>query len=136
MHVVRHREEVSQVPDPEVRRVLEQRIEGLLEEYPDCELTELALFVVLEPGDPLEPLQQHLGFPVLENRFSGALYGQPAFTPSWDLLEDHGACYELVFVLGQDGYGVELFVPKAEGTAPEILEMCHRYAQPAEEPSR
>jgi hypothetical protein len=41
----------------------------------------------------------------------------------------HG--YALVFVLNDDGYGIEILVPKADGVDRELLAMCAQFAVPA-----
>lgn len=34
-------------------------------------------------------------------------------------------------MLSDDGYGIDLLIPKAEGINPELLAMCAEYAVPA-----
>jgi hypothetical protein len=47
--------------------------------------------------------------------------------PSSEALEDHGDCYEMLFILGDGDEAVELFIPKA-GVEPSLLSMCARFA--------
>jgi len=116
---------LSTVRDPEVRRLIERRIE----EYgPDADL---ATFVVVEAGDPLGALDAQLGFPILSNRFDGARHGDPGFSPSFELAEDHGAFFELLFVLADYGDGVIVLVPKGDGVNGALLSLCAEYAAPA-----
>jgi hypothetical protein len=51
------------------------------------------------------------------------------------VIEDHGSCYELVFVFTDEGSGLELFVSNTEGVDPELLAMCEAHAVPSEETS-
>jgi hypothetical protein len=126
MHVIRDRPEVAKV-QPDVRCLIEQRVSELAEF--DVEINgEYVFFVVVEPGDALADVDAALGFPILRNRFNGAPYGAPDFTPSWDVLEEHTTCYELIFVLGDDGHGVQVFVPKQLGIPADLLEMCAHHA--------
>ena len=89
--------------------------------------------IVVEPGDSVATLEEASGCLILRNLFDEARYGDPGFTPAAEALEEHAGCYELVFILSDDGYGIEIFVPKVDGVAPELLEMCATVAVPAEE---
>ena len=62
-----------------------------------------------------------------------ARFGSPAFAPSWELLEEHPRFYEIVYILSDDGFGVEVFVPKRADVPQELLAMCAAYATPAPE---
>jgi len=124
MLVIRDPSSLSHLHDPEVRGLIERRIE----EYGDD--AGLATFVVVEPGDPLGALDAQLGFPVLSNRLDGARYGDPGFAPSFEVAEDHGGFYEMVFVLADYGDGVLVLVPKQDGVEPRLLQLCAEYAAP------
>jgi len=126
MLVISDPSSLSRIADPEVRALIERR----LEEYGSD--ADLATFVVVEPGDPLESLDAQLGFPVLSNRFDGARHGDPGFAPSFELAEDHGGLFELVFVLADFGDGVIVLVPKGGGADPRLLALCAEYAVPSQ----
>jgi hypothetical protein len=115
--------------DPELRRLLAERIEQF-SEY-QCDLADLVKVIYVEPGDRITDIDRQLGFPVLANRFDGIRFGDSAFTPSWDVLEEHNDCYELIYVINDDGYGFELFISKQPGVDPELLAMCAAYAKEA-----
>jgi len=51
--------------------------------------------------------------------------------PACEVIEDHGHCHEMVFVLSDEGTGVILFVPKQPGIDPELLSMCAAFAVPS-----
>ena len=116
---------LAQVTDPDARALIERR----LAEYGDD--AGLATFVVVEPGDPLGALDAQLGFPILSNRFDGARHGDPGFAPSFELAEDRGGLYELLFVLADYGDGVVVLVPRRGGADPRLLAPCAEYAAPA-----
>jgi len=65
--------------------------------------------------------------------FAYGSYPDAEFTPATEVIEDHGSCYELVFVFTDEGSGLELFVSKTEGMDPELLAMCAAHAVPAVE---
>ena len=109
MQVVRDRAGIAAITDEPLRTVIEQRVQSL-SEFDAHELDELATFVVVQPGDTLEALDAQLGFSVLDA------------TP--ELIEEHAGYFEIVFVVSDDGYGIELFVPVGADVPPELLAMC------------
>jgi len=126
MLVIRDSSEIYQLADPEVRDLIRRRME---EFAPDDDL--VTTFLVVEPGDAPGALDAELGFPVLADRADGPRFGDPRFSPSFELVAEHGRWYELVFILSDDGSGAEVFVPKAHGVDPDLLRLCAAYAEPA-----
>ncbi len=120
--------DLDRVQDAEVRSLIDRRVEDLAE-YVD-HFSELVFFVIVESGDSIAAVDSALGFSVLANRFDGIAYGEPDFTPSWDVLEEHVGCYEMVFVLSDDGSGVTLFILKADGVPSQLLALCATFAAP------
>jgi hypothetical protein len=55
-------------------------------------------------------------------------FGHPDFTPSCETPEEHPGCYEMVFILNDDGFGIEIFIPKTGGIDADLLAMCAEYA--------
>lgn len=126
MQIIRDLAGTSQILDLAIGALVRQRINDLgCEEFDSAEL---GYFLVVEIGDTLEALETQLGFSILANRFTGIRYDQADFTPSFEFIEEFAACYDMVFVLSDDGYGVEVFVPKAEGVPPDLLVMCRTFA--------
>lgn len=119
MHVLRHTDEVlaflENYQDPCVTVLIQQRMEELTDE--DTNMEDLVVFVILESGDGIEQLQDHLDMRVMTDLGS----------PLWEVIEEHATCYELVFVLSSSGFGTLVFAPKAEA-APDILALCHEHA--------
>ena len=37
----------------------------------------------------------------------------------------------MVFIISDDGYGIEVWIPKTEGIDPDLLAMCKAFAVPA-----
>jgi len=77
----------------------------------------LGFILVVEPGDTIASIDAVLRFPILANRH--------------EFILEHANWYELVYVLGQDGYGLEVFVPK-NIDLPELLAVCKEQALPSE----
>ena len=134
MLVLRSPEHALRVADPLIRRLVELRFAQITEGEP-YECDRHGYMVVVEPGDTLEDLERVTGFALLEDAFGEFRYGDPDFTPAAEVIEDHGCCYEVAYVLNDDGYAVALFVPTADGVDPELLALCEAHAIPSEETS-
>ena len=77
-------------PDPELQSILAERVQAL-SEYDDYELGELAHFYVIETAEELKALN---------------------LPPVYEIREDHQDWTELVYVISDDGFGLEVFVRK------------------------
>ncbi|HEY5581220.1 MAG TPA: hypothetical protein VIK56_08660 [Rhodoferax sp.] len=127
MLVIRDPLDAANVADPELRHLIEKTVRELSEDYP-YDPDELGYFLIVQPGDRLDTLSRQIGFHILVNRFSGIKFGHAGFTPSFELVDEHAGYYEMVFILSDDGFGVEVFIPKTEGVDPDLLAMCKKYA--------
>ena len=83
--------------------------------------------IIVEPQDTLEDLETITGYPILTNLFDDVRYPDPDFMPCCEVLEDHGCCYEMVFIFSDGDDSVSLFIPKT-GVEKELLSMCAQYA--------
>ena len=126
MLVINDSSSLSRLPDSDVRDLIRRR----MDEYGSD--ADLATFIVVEAGDPLGVRDAQLGFPLLTNRFDGTRHGHPDFTPSFEVLEEHQSCFEMVFVLADYGDGVIVLVPKGGGADPRLLSLCAEYAVPSQ----
>ena len=126
MQVIRELSEAEQIKHPQIRELVQQRIHALgVDEF---DSGAIGYFLVVEVGDSLRSLETQLGFDITANRYSGVRYDQPGFTPSWELLESLPQCFELVFILSDDGYGVDVLIPKDTAIDPDLQAMCAMYA--------
>jgi hypothetical protein len=128
MQIVRDLPTAALIRNPKIRQLVQQRIADLGGESFDT--NELGYFLVIEPGDTLDAVATQLGFSILSNRLTFIRYDQEGFTPSFEFIEDFGYCYDMVFVISDDGYGIEVFVEQAIGVDTNLLAMCARYATP------
>lgn len=133
MRVIRAAEDVLELTEGEVCFLVQQRITMLSEDEPYDPAIH-GYFIVIEPHDATDAVDQRLGFSVLSNRWDGTHFGDPTFTPSFELIEEHTSFFEMVFVLSDSGYGVIVFVPK-EHVDPDLLAMCRAHAIRSQEPS-
>jgi len=79
------------------------------------DITDIARFIVIQPGDNLKALEQELGFPGLSDP-------EHSFGCEW--IADHGDTYEAVWVLTDNGFAHVVLVPKQHGIDPELLRLC------------
>ena len=117
---------IQKISNAAIRALVQQRINDLGGEAFDAD--SLGYFLVIEAIDTIEAISEQVGFNILHNRFTGTRYDQTGFTPSFEFVEAFPACYDMVFILSDDGYGVEVFVQIASGVSTELLAMCQRYA--------
>ena len=108
----------------ELTRLITEYVERL-SDYDGYELGQLVQLVVMARSDTVIELEAALGFSIRVNRFDGCRYGEPDFLPSWEFIEAHRYWYEVVYVLGDDGFGIVIFVPKDADA--ELIEMLQHY---------
>ncbi len=131
MLILRDRESVRVIADPGVREVADRWYTQLCAAVEDYDPGLHGYAIVVEPGDRIDDLESESGCPLLHDLFGEARFGDPDFRPLAEAIEEHATCFELVFILNDDGYGIELLVPKADGVDPELLAMCKQFAVPA-----
>lgn len=78
---------LNNTPDTEIRRLIADRVQALSE----FDLGELAHFYVVETAEELKSLD---------------------LPPIYEIREDHKDWTELVYVISDDGFGLEVFVRK------------------------
>ena len=121
----------SSIVDPGVRSLVEQRFSEICDGEPyDYDLH--GYMIVVEPGDSVESLEQETSCRILHNLFDDVRFGDPDFMPSFEVLEEHAGCYEMVFILNDEGFGIDIYIPKYPGIDAGLLAMCAEYAAPAD----
>lgn len=115
------------IDDPDIRRLVEKRFMQVCNGEPyDPEIH--GEMIVAEPGDTLSSLEGQSGCPIASNPFDESRFPDPDFIPVCEVIEEHPGCYEMVFILNDDGFGVLIFVPKHSGIDRELLSLCRTYA--------
>jgi len=113
----------------QLRALLTERVEQLTNAWEGIDLSDLTHFLIIQPGDTAADAENELGWSLLQNMVDGTRYGHPDFTPSWEWVENHGGWFEAVFIISDDGFGINLFVQDNPGTDAELLAMCREYAE-------
>ena len=144
MMILRDPSAVKDITDPDIRALVTLRFNQICEgatctEDDPYDADILGYMIVVEAGDTVDMLEAECGCPILHNYLEPDIhFGSPDFVHSAELIEDHGCCYELTYILGGN-FGIGLFVPKSSGIAPDLSAehadlsaMCAQYAKPAE----
>jgi hypothetical protein len=128
MRIIRNPADATTIADLELRQLIDTTIAALSEDVPyDPDV--LGYFLIVESGDSLATINAQLGFDILVNTWTGIRFDQSGYTQSFEVLDEHAGYYEIVFVLGQDGYGIEVFIPKGIDLQ-DLLAMCVQFGMP------
>jgi hypothetical protein len=138
MLILRNPAETSSIADPDIRSLVEQRFIDLRqdndEDYDeDYDWEVMGYFVLVEPGDTVAAIEEQTEAWICSSPYSAVRYGEPGFTPCYELLEEHPCCYEMIFVPSDGDFGITLFIPKQPDVDAELLQFCQEYAVPAPE---
>ena len=120
MNIIRTAEAFARLlathPDPDLKALLQAQADRLAE-YDDYTLEELAMIAVIQPHDTLEGIDTALGWTLLD----GDIFAKPV-----ELIDLRSGWYEVTFILGDDGFGLVLYVPDTKGTNEQLLRACDR----------
>ena len=120
MLIIHNRSQLHHITDPDILKLVTLRLAQLSS-------TLSTPMIIMEPGDSLSSIEKEIGSPILTNLFDDISYPDPDFVPSCEALEDHGGCYEMLFILGDGEEAIEIFIPKT-GVDASLLSMCARFA--------
>ena len=116
MIVIRTAEEMARALDSPLDPALLHRLEthrDRLSGWVDYELSELAVFLIVQEGDSVEQA---------EATFGQKLVRDETFTLLPELVERHGGWIEATFILSDDGFGLVLLAEKGPGADPELMQ--------------
>jgi hypothetical protein len=108
--------------NPQLHSLLAARIGALTDE-----LIDHTDYLVIEPGDTEAEIVRHIGLSPMTEPIDGARFGGAGFHAHWDWLTDHGGIFEMIVTFGS-AFAYVLLIQDTEGTLPELLALCRRYA--------
>jgi hypothetical protein len=120
MLIIQNPSQLPLITDPDILKLVTLRLAQLDATLPTP-------MIIIEPGDSLSSIEKEIGFSILTNLLDDISYPDPDFMPSCEVLEDHGECYEMVFILGDGDDAIVIFIPKI-GVDAALLSMCAQYA--------
>ena len=119
MIVIRTAEAMARALDSPFEPTLKQRLQthsDRLSKWEDYEFSELAVFLILQPGDTLEQAETAFKQPLVRDR-------KFCFLP--ELAEQQGGWIEVTFILSDDGFGLILLVPVDPATDRRLIAACN-----------
>ena len=112
--------QLNLVTDPDILKLFKLRHSQLGDEM-------FGSAIIIKAGDSISDIEEEIGFFVMTYLFDGVRYPDPDFVPCFEVLEDHGGCYEMLFILSDGDDAIEIFIPK-DGVDPLLLSMCSQFA--------
>ena len=127
MIVLRSPADVAAIKHPGIHRLIRERLAEMKLDEPFDQFGEL---ILVESGDNAVGLESSSGCWITTGLFGDESFGSPDFMPSFEWLEHHpeADCWEMLFVMSDDGFGTVLFVPDSPDIDPDLLAFCRRYA--------
>lgn len=120
MLILKSPSSIDSITDHDILKLVKLRHDQLGDEMFDS-------VIILESCDSISDIEKEIGFSILTNLFDNVRFPDPDFVPCFEVLEDHGGCYEMVFILSDADDAIEIFIPK-QGVDNELLAMCSQYA--------
>ena len=108
------------ITDPDILRLVKLRHDQLGDEM-------FGSVIIVEAEDTISDIEKEIGFSILTNLFDDVRFPDPDYVPCFEVLEDHGCCYEMLFILSDGDDAIEIFIPK-DGVDPLLLSMCSQFA--------
>ena len=112
--------QLNSITDPEILKLVKLRHDQLGDEL-------FGSAIIIEAGDSISDIEEEIGFFVMTNLFDGVRYPDLDFVPCFEVLQDHGGCYEMLFILSDGDVAIEIFIPKT-GIDNELLAMCAQFS--------
>ena len=104
------------ITDPDILSLVKLRHDQLGDEM-------FGSVIIVEAEDTISDIEKEIGFSILTNLFDDVRYPDTDFVPCFEVLEDHGDFYEMLFILSDGDDAIEIFIPKV-GVDPLLLSMC------------
>ena len=120
MLILKYPSSFNSITDPDILKLVKLRHDQLGDEM-------FGSMIIIEAGDSLSEIEQEIGFSILTNLFDDVRYPDPDYVPCFEVLEDHGGCYEMLFILSDGDEAIVIFIPKV-GVDPLLLSMCSQFA--------
>ena len=120
MLILKSPSSIDSITDPDILKLVKLRHDQLGDEMFDS-------VIIIEAGDSISDIEQEIGFSILTNLFDDKRYPDPDFVPCFEVLEDHGTFYVILYIFGDGDDAIEIFIPK-HGVDNELLAMCSQYA--------
>jgi len=115
MIIIRDPASTNTINDPGIRNLAETRFTQILAGEP-YDYDQHGYMIVVEEGDSIADLEAETCCSISAD-------------PMFEALEEHDCCYEMLFILNDDGFAITLFISK-HGINADLLKLCAEYAVP------
>ncbi len=123
MIIIRDPTSTSTINDPDIFSLVSTRFAQILSgELYDYD--QHGYMIVVESCDSIADLEAETNCPLLNPNDSD-------FMPYFEALEEHDCCFEMLFILNDDGFAITIFIPKQSSINADLLKLCGEYAVPA-----
>ena len=120
MLILKSSSSFDSITDPDILKLVKLRHDQLGDEMFDSA-------IIIEADDSISDIEQEIGFSILTNLFDDVRSPDPDFVPCFEVLEDHGTFYVILFIFGDGDDAIEIFIPKT-GVDQLLLAMCSQFA--------
>ena len=127
MILIRGPDQVRRIDDPDTRRLVEQRLVEICAGQPYAPEIHGEM-IVAQPGDTLASLEEQGDLTFASCPVDELYFPDPDFVAFCEVIEEHPGCFEMVWILSDDGFGVLIFVPNHPDIDRELLSLCRTYA--------
>ena len=116
MIIIRDPTLTSTINDQGIRNLAITRFAQVLMGEP-YDYNQHGYMIVVEEGDSISDLEAETCCSI-------------SVDPMFEALEEHDCCFEMLFILNDDGFAITIFIPK-HGIDADLLKLCNEYAVPA-----
>lgn len=116
MIIIRDPTQANTINNPSIRNLVSTRFTQILMGEP-YDYNQHGYMIVVEEGDSIADLEAETCCDI-------------SVDPMFEALEEHDCCYEMLFILNDDGFAITLFIPK-HGIHADLLKLCSEYSIPA-----
>lgn len=116
MRIIRDPTQTGSIQDPGIRSLVEARFTQILDGEP-YDYDSHGYMIVVEEGDSISDLESETCCTISAD-------------PMFEALEEHDCCFEMLFILNDEGFAITLFIPK-HGINADLLKLCTGHAVPA-----
>jgi hypothetical protein len=127
MILIRGADQIRRINDPDIRRLVERRFVEVCAGEPYVPEVHGEM-ILAQPGDTLASLEEQGDLALASSPVDELFFPDPDFVPFCETIEEHPGCYEMVFIMSDDGYGVLIFVPDQPDIDRELLSLCRTHA--------
>lgn len=113
--------EPTAIADNDIQKLLQLRFDQLEGVIDDTQ------FFVIEADDTVDAIEAETGCAIVTSWFSDDVFGDDDFVPSFDFIEEHSHCFEMMFNTS-DNATVVLIVPKLERIDATLLSLCRQFS--------